>query len=718
MGSEKGILKKQKMKKEKEKEKKKKKKKNASMNSDASPMLADKHGGGEETIGGGKIITDPRFSSLHTDPRFREPPKHKTKVAIDSRFDRMFTDKSFSSSSAPVDKRGKPKKRNSQKSSLRHYYKIDEEGKREEVEEDEEESDEEDEEGEKGQVLVKTTRVKAGDDSQEESESSESEDQEDTGEMESSTDTDGDESAEEEIYDQEMPDVQEEVPEIEKETHRLAVVNMDWRYVRAVDLYVLLSSFVPPNGQLKSVAVYPSEFGLQRMKEEEVRGPVGLFDDEHEESDQDSSDDEIDNEKLRHATFTFSSFEYYYAVVECDSSTTADHIYKECDGLEFLQSSIALDLRFIPDSMEIKHSPRDVATEAPANYEGKDFYSRALQHSKVHLSWDDDEPLRAKTLRRKFNDEQLAELELKELLASDESESDDDEDNIETEDQDNKKARKIEKYRALLEAGDASDEDEEHGQDMEITFNTGLEELSKRILEKKDRKSETVWEEYLRKKREKKKARKSKSKHSSSDDDISDTDKEAIEEADDFFMEEPPIKKRKEGKSKSNKEQKHQVTDGVDKATKEELELLLADDTGTNTGLRGYNLKFNKAKGKRVKENIDEGKIPSTEFDDPRFAALFTRPDYVLDPTDPQFKRSAAYARQRAHKQQKGDTNPMAEEEYVKLPKGVQSPSNEKYELSSLVKSIKMKSKQVQVPSDDKTKGNRKLQSNMKKRKL
>lgn len=50
-------------------------------------------------------------------------------------------------------------------------------------------------------------------------------------------------------------------------------------------------------------------------------------------------------------------------MVECDSSTTADYIYEECDGLEFLQSSNALDLRFIPDSMDFKNSPRDVATE-------------------------------------------------------------------------------------------------------------------------------------------------------------------------------------------------------------------------------------------------------------------------------------------------------------------------------------------------------------------
>lgn len=229
-------------------------------------------------------------------------------------------------------------------------------------------------------------------------------------------------------------------------------------------------------------------------------------------------------------------------------------------------------------------------------------------------------------------------MELKEFLNSDESESDDVEDNIEAEDQPDKRTRKVEKYRALLEAGHGSDG--EDGQDMEVTFNTGLEDISKRILEKKDKKSETVWEAHLRKRREKKKASKSKSKHSSSDDDdISDTDEEALEQEDDFFMDDPPTKKRKKEQSKSNKEQKHQDTDGVDKATKEELELLLADDQGTNAGIRGYNLKIKKAKDKRVKETIDEGKIPTADFDDPRFAALFTSPDYVLDPTDPQFKR-------------------------------------------------------------------------------
>lgn len=50
-------------------------------------------------------------------------------------------------------------------------------------------------------------------------------------------------------------------------------------------------------------------------------------------------------------------------MVDCDSIATADYLYKNCDGVEFERTSNKLDLRFIPDSMEFKHEPRDVATE-------------------------------------------------------------------------------------------------------------------------------------------------------------------------------------------------------------------------------------------------------------------------------------------------------------------------------------------------------------------
>lgn len=532
-------------------------------------------------------------------------------------------------------------------------------------------------------------------------------------------------SSDEEEEDMENVEV-ENVPVIEEGTRRIAVVNMDWRHVRAVDLFVVLRSFLPKGGQILSVSVYPSEFGLQRMKEEEVRGPVGLFDDENEKSDEDDDDnDEIDYDKLR--AYEKSRLRYYYAVVECDSVATADYLYKSCDGVEFERSSNVLDLRFIPDSMDFKHPPRDVATEAPLGYEGLDFHTKALQHSNIPVSWDEDEPQRVKTLKQKFNADQLAELELKEFLASDESETDNDEADNDMEDESDKKNKKRDKYRALIQSGDGSDEDQEEGQDMEVTFNTGLEDLSKRILEKKDKKSETVWEAYLRKRREKKKARKNHSKYSS-EEDSSDTDEEGmegIEQPDDFFIEEPSVKKvnNKDYQGKKNKEKQLQDTDREAEASKAELELLLADDKGGKKGLKGYNLKPKKAKGKKGKEVPDEDKIPASNLDDPRFSALFTSPLFALDPTDPQFKRSAVYARQLALKPQKSGEQLLVEGENEKQAEKAQLLSDdpamdrneymisdglperkEKHELSTLVRSIKMKSKQVQSSSNTKDK--------------
>ncbi|CAN6981172.1 unnamed protein product, partial [Brassica oleracea var. botrytis] len=79
----------------------------------------------------------------------------------------------------------------------------------------------------------------------------------------------------------------------------------------------------------------------------------------------------------RQAFFFFLGW-YYFAVAECDSSATANLLYNSCDGTELVRSSIKLDLRFIPDSMDFIHPPRDIATEAPANYQALDSQSQAL----------------------------------------------------------------------------------------------------------------------------------------------------------------------------------------------------------------------------------------------------------------------------------------------------------------------------------------------------
>jgi hypothetical protein len=58
---------------------------------------------------------------------------------------------------------------------------------------------------------------------------------------------------------------------------RLAIVDLDWDNVRAVDILAALRSFLPRRAAASSpiarVTVYPSDYGLQRMAEEAAVGP-------------------------------------------------------------------------------------------------------------------------------------------------------------------------------------------------------------------------------------------------------------------------------------------------------------------------------------------------------------------------------------------------------------------------------------------------------------
>lgn len=197
--------------------KNKKKSKNKVEVSSAGEVADD--GGSHQNNGNsnGKTITDDRFASLHSDPRFREAPKNKAKVAIDSRFNRMFTDKSFASSKAPVDKRGKPKKKEIEAESLKHYYRLEDEEEEERAkrikrieklfkdeesegseddgshssgsEESESESESEEDKGKKRNLKVR-------------SESEESESQEEGSDDSSTSTTDSDEE-DDEVFDEE-----------------------------------------------------------------------------------------------------------------------------------------------------------------------------------------------------------------------------------------------------------------------------------------------------------------------------------------------------------------------------------------------------------------------------------------------------------------------------------------------------------------------------------
>jgi len=251
---------------------------------------------------------------------------------------------------------------------------------------------------------------------------------------------------------------------------------------------------------------------------------------------------------------------------------------------------------------------------------------------------------------------QLDELDM--YLASDGSASDDEGvDNSEDESLPNggsKRKLTKEERLALLLQGDKSDEEQSDGQDMEITFNTELEDLSKRILERKNNEEKTVWEKHQEKMKEKRKARKRGVKDEDDDDDYSSEDER--ENDDDFFAdeqsdEEPKPSKSKKHKAKAKDKAKRKGKDETteehleQEATKEELELLVAGDQDTANGAKGYNLKRKKGKkGKKSKEESAEDKLPDIDLSkDERFSPMFTSHLFALDPTDPQYKRYVLY---------------------------------------------------------------------------
>ena len=206
----------------------------------------------------------------------------------------------------------------------------------------------------------------------------------------------------------------------------LAVMNADWTHFRAVDIFAIISSFVP-NGAVLRVSVYPSNFGKERLKKEELFGPVDVWksdkrsnrnessgDSEQEDSDDDNEsngdcidndevgesranniiesvdDSDFDPEKLR--LYEASRLKYYFAVVEFANTQYTDIAYKEVDGMEFEHSSAALDLRIIPveeiSNVVENRKLRDEATGVPSSYNPPDFVVNALQQSTVQCTWD------------------------------------------------------------------------------------------------------------------------------------------------------------------------------------------------------------------------------------------------------------------------------------------------------------------------------------------
>lgn len=519
-------------------------------------------------------------------------------------------------------------------------------------------------------------------------------------------------------------ELDKDAPRGDEITHRLAVCNMDWDRLKAKDLLALFNSFKPKGGVIFSVKIYPSEFGKERMKEEQVQGPVELLSIPEDAPEKDWTS----REKLR--DYQFKRLKYYYAVVDCDSPETAAKIYEDCDGLEFESSCSFVDLRFIPDDTTFDDEPKDVASEVDLTaYKPKYFTSSAMGTSTVEITWDETDHERITTLNRKFKKEELLDMDFQAYLASsseDEEEiedglQDDDEVTVEEDGKTKKTQRdeeeQIAKYRQLLQIiQEKEKKSKENDMEMEIKWVPGLkesaEEMVKNKLEGKDKL--TPWEQFLEKKKEKKRLKKKQkalAEEASEDELLSDVDLN-----DPYFAEEVKKIGIKETKKsmKSVKGSTSPEEEADIEKQKAEMALLMMDEDEESKKHFNYNkiVEHQNLSKKKKKQLMKKKELLEDDFEvnvkDSRFQAMYTSHLFNLDPSDPNFKKTKAMekileekARQREQKEQ--ELIQALKKKESEIQKESQKRSIDPA-LSVLIKSVKNKTEQFQARKKQKIK--------------
>lgn len=656
---------------------------------------------------------DTRFKHITTDPKFRRIPKSERKIKIDKRFKSMFKDEKFKLKYT-IDKRGRPVNHTTTED-LKRYYEL--------CTDSEESGKEESEVGSFVKAPKPTNQENVYELNQQEAEDELIPDKvkkklknlnvdyaRGEGNLisdSSSSDDDsiaGDDSNDAQISDDSVDhawgELDKDADKTDNVSNRLAVCNQDWDRIRAIDLMVLFTSFVPAGGVIRFVSIYPSDFGLQRIQEEDSKGPTELLSakKEHvyEEETETEEGSKYHMEKLRQ--YQLNRLKYYYAVVECDSPETANKIYAECDGLEYESSATKIDLRFIPDGTEFENTPKEICEKIPDRYQPRFFTTTALQQAKVELTWDETNPERLEVAKRLTSGkiDEVTDQDLQAYLALSSGEETDDERTGPSQETDSKNP--IDKYRALLQGIEQAEKDKHEDVQMEITWGVNLKENAEKLVKKKleDIEEKTPFQEYLNKRKEKKKAKREEKKKQIENSDESDVPLD-IDMNDSYFTDEfnnPEFKKKL--KEKHLKQKNINELNYTIEQEKAELELLLLNENQDNNKhfslgkIREQEKGGKKNRKKKNKQLLVEEDTFEVNVGDDRFSALYSSHHYNIDPTDPNYRKTKAMEAIVVEKlKRRNDDNVRSNvnmaEKKPKLKKNA--------ELNVLVKNIKRKTK-------------------------
>lgn len=662
-------------------------------------------------------MSDSRFDALQKDPRYRLPSRKDARTSADPRFKSLLTDQEFRKK-AHVDRYGRKIKLDREKKDDKKKSKVKERevvgsSEEEDSEADSHESDEEEEEEEEE---ITKTRDPARDGGFDESSSSE----EETSDEEDSDVEEADEEAD--LADATAGQEQTEDIPMGEVTKRIACVNLDWDNIRAADIMAVASSFLPASGKVESVIVYPSEFGKERLEREQLEGPPReIFasskrkveekeedeEEDVEEEDSESEDDEkvkerllkqqasegeeFDTAKLRQ--YQLERLRYYYAVIECSDKGTSKLLYDAMDGREYLSTSNFFDLRFIPDDTSFDDDEvHDECLQLPQGYRPNDFRTEALTHSKVQLTWDQDDATRKEVQKRAFSRAEMDDNDMQAYIGSDDSDADSTSSRMSVAEK--KKAAKRASLRAALGLGAEPTKPSKKGDDkgevgeIQITFTSGLSNANSKdrgqVFENEPQDEESTRQRYIRKEKDRKLKRKQRMKArangevvdgsdieeenpqsaaattSATNNDRADSEDAEEDPFNDPFFNDPTLAaKNEKAAKKASREAKRAAREAAAveaESRKAELELLMAgdDDNGDGGAAQHFDMREiekaeklarKKGKGKKhLKKTTTAGAATPDEFqietEDPRFAALFESHEYAIDPTSSKFKKT------------------------------------------------------------------------------
>ena len=222
----------------------------------------------------GATVTDGRFAHIHHDPRFERLPSKKTKVAVDERFAGVFEDKRFSQ--PKVDKYGRKVKASAAPDSdLRRLYDDSSAAEIEQGNKDDAAATASDSDSDSDDEVSPEMDANLQEEDSDADAAGGSDEEADGGPEDEESGSDSESEAEQPEWAKELEnDDEAEAVEMGDAHRRLAVLNCEWERMKATDVLAIVKSFVPPDGSVERVTVYPSEIGMKAMAEEQEHGKL------------------------------------------------------------------------------------------------------------------------------------------------------------------------------------------------------------------------------------------------------------------------------------------------------------------------------------------------------------------------------------------------------------------------------------------------------------